>query len=79
MPTTPSLTQYVGVVAFLTVVAFYTVRSLARGLSNELGLLALVVSLSIIQISVTYFLIRNWMDYATDGDTSRPARSTTGD
>ena len=72
MATKPSLLQYVGVVSFLTVVTFYTVRGLTRGMSDEFGFLALLVSLAVVQISVTYLLVRSWVEYAVDGDHSTP-------
>lgn len=77
MATKPSLLQYAGVVSFLTVITFYSVRGLTQGMPGEFGLLVLLMSLAVVQISVTYLLVRSWVDYATEGDRSTPDGNAT--
>jgi hypothetical protein len=71
----PSLIQYVGVAAFLTVLAVFVMYGSARGESISWRFLGFVLAFSVIHVSVAYLMIREWVEYSIDR-MEAPARSS---
>lgn len=70
MSTKNSLSQYVGIGLFLTILAVFFTYGQARGTDISLEFLGFVLAFSAIHTTITYFMIQKWMAYATHENTS---------
>jgi hypothetical protein len=79
MTSKPALSQYLGIAFFLTVLSVFATYGRARGTNISVEFLAFVLAFSAIHISVTYFMIRQWIEYATGETTTAQSPATAVD